>query len=117
MQTPLVYGASAESSLLYSCHLDGILSCYEPRTGKQLYKERLGTGRDGFTASPVACAGKIYFTSETGSVFVVKHGPKFSILATNQMGDLCMATPAISEGRMFFRTQSHVIAIGSRHIE
>jgi outer membrane protein assembly factor BamB len=114
MQTPLLYEAPAHSNLLYSCHIDGILSCYEPQTGRQLYRERLGSGGDGFTASPVASAGKIYFTSETGSVFVVKPGPEFSVIATNQMGEACMATPAISEGKLFFRTQSQVVAIGSQ---
>jgi outer membrane protein assembly factor BamB len=108
MQTPLVYG-----DYLYSCHVDGILSCYEARTGKQMYKERLGTGGDGFTASPVASEGKLYFTSEQGSVFVLKPGPDFTVLATNQMQEVCMATPAISEGTIFFRTQGHVVAVAA----
>jgi outer membrane protein assembly factor BamB len=107
MQTPLVCG-----DLLYSCHDDGILSCYEAKTGKLVYKERLGTGNEGFTASPVASEGKIYFTSERGSVFVVKPGREFSVTATNRMGEVCMATPAISEGTLYFRTQSHLVAIG-----
>jgi outer membrane protein assembly factor BamB len=109
MQTPLVYG-----DYLYSCHVDGVLSCYEARTGKQMYKERLGTGGEGFTASPVASEGKLYFTSERGAVFVVKPGPDFIVLATNQMGEVCMATPAISEGTIFFRTQGHVVAVGGK---
>jgi len=109
MQTPLVYG-----DYLYSCHLDGILSCYEARTGKQMYKERLGSGSGGYTASPVAANGKIYFASEQGSVYVVKPGPQFTVLATNQMEEVCMATPAISDGTIFFRTQGHVVAIGER---
>jgi outer membrane protein assembly factor BamB len=109
MQTPLVYG-----DYLYSCHVDGVLSCYEARTGKQIYKERLGSGGDGFTASPVASEGKLYFTSEQGSVFVVKPGVDFAVLATNRMGEVCMATPAISEHTIFFRTQGHVVAVGGR---
>jgi outer membrane protein assembly factor BamB len=109
MQTPLVYG-----DYLYSCHLDGILSCYEARTGKQRYKERLGSGSDGYTASPVAAKGKLYFASEQGSVYVVKPGPQFTVLATNQMNEVCMATPAISDGTIFFRTQGHVVAVGER---
>ena len=107
MQTPLVYGEN-----LYSCHIDGVLSCFEARTGKLRYKERLGTGGEGFTASPVASEGKIYFTSERGSVFVVKPGNQFQVVATNSMGEVCMATPAISDRRIFFRTQGHVIAVG-----
>jgi len=107
MQTPLIYG-----DYLYSCHVDGVLTCFEARTGKEKYKERLGTGGEGFTASPVASEGKLYFASEQGSVFVVKPGPEFSVLATNQMGEVCMATPAISGNTIFFRTQGHVVAVG-----
>src|SRR5262249_40525839 len=80
METPLIYGEH-----LYSCQTDGILSCFDAATGKLLYKERLGTGGDGFTASPVAAAGKVYFTSEHGDVYVVKPSPRFTVLATNQM--------------------------------
>jgi outer membrane protein assembly factor BamB len=107
MQTPLIYG-----ECLYSCKNDGVLSCFEASTGKELYKERLGAGGDGFTASPVASDGKLYFTSEQGAVFVVKPGASFTVLATNQMHEICMATPAISEGAIFFRTQGHVVAVG-----
>jgi outer membrane protein assembly factor BamB len=106
MQTPLVYG-----DYLYSCHDDGVLSCYEAGTGKLVYKERLGRGGEGFTASPVASEGKLYFTGERGSVFVVKPGAPFTVLATNHMAEVCMATPAISERTIFFRTQGHVVAV------
>ncbi len=110
MQTPLIYG-----DLLYSCHDDGVLSCYEARTGKLIYKERLGTGGEGFTASPVACEGKLYFTSERGSVFVVMPGTRLTVLATNHLAEVCMATPALSDRTIFFRTQRHVVAVSERH--
>jgi outer membrane protein assembly factor BamB len=109
METPMIY-----EDYLYTCQPTGVLSCYEAATGKQLYKERLGSGGDGFTSSPVASAGKIYFASEQGTVFVVKPGAEFTVLATNQMGEVCMATPAISEDTIFFRTQGHVVAVGGR---
>jgi hypothetical protein len=44
----------------------------------------------------------------------VKPGADFTVLATNQMGEVCMATPAISRGAIFFRTQGHVVAVGGR---
>jgi outer membrane protein assembly factor BamB len=109
MGTPLVY-----EGRLYSCHVDGILSCFDAASGKLLYKERLGSGGDGFSASPVASKGKIYITSEQGAVYVVKPGDEFNVLATNQMGEVCMASPAISEGRLYFRTQGHVVAVGTK---
>jgi hypothetical protein len=106
MQTPLVYG-----DYLYSCQINGVLSCYEAHTGKRMYQTRLGTGATGFTASGVAADGKLYYTSEEGDVYVVKPGPQFQLLATNSMGEVCMATPAISEGVLYFRTQAHLVAV------
>lgn len=107
MQTPLVYGDH-----LYVCRDNGVLSCYDAKTGDQLYKQRLGKGRTGFTASAVAGDGKVFFTSEEGDVYVVKAGPKFEALSQNPLAEVCMSTPAISKGTIYFRGQKHVIAIG-----
>lgn len=109
LQTPLIYG-----DLIYSARDNGVVNCYEATTGKRLYQERLGTGRTGFSASPVAADGKVYFTSEEGDVYVIKAGPQFQLLATNPMGEICMATPAISEGFLYFRTQGQIVAIGEK---
>lgn len=108
MQTPLVYG-----DMLYACRDSGILACYDARTGDKKYRERLADGT-GFTASPVAGDGKIYFTSEEGDVYVIRTGEKFELLSKNSLGDISMATPAISNGTIFFRTRGHLIAVGER---
>jgi len=102
MQTPLVYG-----DLLYCCRDSGIVSVYDARTGKKQYRARLAGGM-GFTASPVAADGKVYFTSEEGDVFVIKAGPEHELLAQNDLGEISMASPAISEGVLYFRTQGHL---------
>lgn len=112
LQTPIVY-----EDLLYACRNNGLLSCYEARSGKRLYRKRLGGGKSGFTASPVAADGKIYFTREDGTVFVVQHGPQFKLVATNEMGESCMATPAIAEQRLIVRSTKHVFAIGNPPLE
>jgi outer membrane protein assembly factor BamB len=106
MQTPLVY-----RDYLYACKDNGVLSCYDARTGEMLYRERLGGGQTGFTASPVAADGKLYFTSEIGDIYAVQAGPQFEVLATNSMGDVCMATPAISGQFLIVRTKSYVYGI------
>ena len=108
MQTPIVYG-----DYLYACKNNGVLSCYEVRTGKRLYRQRLAGGV-GFTASAVAADEKLYFTSEEGGVFVVQAGPKFALLAENQMGEICMTTPAMTDGLLVIRTVGHLYGIGSR---
>lgn len=106
MQTPLVY-----DDYLYSCSDRGVLKCYEAGTGSLQYKERLGTGGSGFSASPVAANGKLYFVSEDGDAYVIRAGPTFEVLASNAMGEICMATPAISEGVLYFRTRGHLVAV------
>lgn len=107
MQTPLVYG-----ELLYVCRNNGALGVFEAKTGRRVYQQRLGDGRTGFTASPVAAEDRVYFTSEEGDVYVVKAGPQFELLATNRLGEVAMATPALAEGVFYFRTRDHLVAIG-----
>ena len=109
MQTPLLYGEH-----LYVCRDNGVLSVIEATTGKRTSQFRIGSGGSGFSASPVAADGKLYFTSEMGDVHVLKAGAEPERLATNEMGELCMATPAISEGVLFFRTKGHVVAVGAK---
>jgi outer membrane protein assembly factor BamB len=107
MQTPIVVG-----DYLYACGDNGLLNCYDARTGISVYRQRLGNGTTGFTASPVAADGKLYFASESGEVYIIQEGPKFKQLAVNAMEETCMATPAIADGMLIVRTQSHVVAIG-----
>jgi outer membrane protein assembly factor BamB len=101
----------AYDGLVYILRDNGVLRCRDLPTGKLLYEERVGSGDGGFTASLVAGDGKIYLTSETGEVHVVKAGPAYELLATNEMDETCMATPAISEGLLLLRTRGHVVAL------
>jgi outer membrane protein assembly factor BamB len=109
MQTPIVYG-----DILYVCRDNGVLTAFDAKTGTRHYQARLGDGKTGFSASAVAAGGRLYFTSEDGDVYVVKAGPAYELLATNSLGEVAMATPAISEGTLLFRTRNHLIAVGER---
>lgn len=108
LQTPIVVG-----DLLWGA-LDGIVTCFDVRTGKIHYSERLGDGTQAFTASPVAVGDKLYFTCESGDVFVVPASPQFSVIATNKLDGISLSTPAISEGTLFFRTTEKLLAIGEK---
>ena len=112
MQTPLVYGEE-----LYLCSDAGILACLDLATGEQHYRERLGDGSTGFTASMVAGDGKLYATSEEGTVHVLAAGTSFEPIAKNELGETCMATPAISDGVLFWRTRGHLVAVGEKPAE
>ncbi len=107
MQTPLVYG-----EYLYNCRDNGALTCYRAKTGEVMYRERLAQGNTGFSASAVAADGKLYYTSEYGEIVVVKAGPEFEVLSRNDMDEICMASPAIADGVVYFRTRGHLVAVG-----
>jgi outer membrane protein assembly factor BamB len=103
--TPLIYG-----DLLYVLN-NGVLASYKVATGEQVYQKRLGGTGGAYSASPVAADGKIYCVSEDGDVFVIKAGPEYEELAKNSIGEVVMATPAISDGLIIFRGLKHVYAI------
>ena len=88
-----------------------MLAAYDVRTGQRLYQERVGSGGS-FSASPVAADGKIYLASEDGDIFVVKAGPSYELLSTNSIGQVVMATPAISSGIIIIRGLKDLFAIG-----
>jgi outer membrane protein assembly factor BamB len=106
--TPLAY-----DGLLYSVRDEGIATAYDLATGRRIYQERTSATH---SASPVASDGKLYVAAEGGEVLVVKAGPSFVILARNDMGEPCMATPAIADGTLFVRTQGHLYAIASASV-
>lgn len=106
MPTPLIYG-----DYLYVLANQGVLDCYNLKTGEDIYRQRLPHQGGGFSASPVAADGKLYLSSEDGDIFVVRAGATFELLATNSMGELLMATPAIASGVMFVKTQHHLYAV------
>ncbi len=106
MQTPIEYG-----DLIFFCSDAGIMSCYNKNTGEMHFRERLGSGQTGFTASPVAVDGKIYYTSETGEIYIVRAANEFEVITVNPMGTECMATPAISDGTIYWRTRKGLIAV------
>ena len=103
--TPVIYG-----DLLYILQINGVLVAHDVRTGTLVYQQRVGGGGS-FSASPVAADGKLYLSSEDGDIFVVRAGPKYELLATNHLGEVVMATPAISDGTIIIRGLKDVFAI------
>jgi outer membrane protein assembly factor BamB len=108
MPTPLAY-----RGILYVLNNNGVFDAYELDTGKEIYRQRLEPVGSGFSASPVAADGRIYLTSEDGDVIVIAAGREFKKLGAFSMGELVMATPALSEGVMYVRGVSTLFAITS----
>jgi outer membrane protein assembly factor BamB len=109
MPTPLAY-----RGLVYVLANNGVLDAYEPTTGKEIYRQRLPLVGSGFSASPVAADGKIYLSNEDGEMLVVEAGASFKHVATNSIGEMLMATPALSDGAMYVRGVSTLFAIARR---
>ncbi|MDQ2855085.1 MAG: PQQ-binding-like beta-propeller repeat protein, partial [Acidobacteriota bacterium] len=109
MPTPLVY-----KGILYVLSNNGLFDAYNLRTGDEIYRQRLPVVGSGFSASPVAADGKIYLSNEDGEILVIAAGEKFAHLGTNSMGELLMATPALSDGVMYVRSANSLFAIGRK---
>ena len=88
--SPLVYG-----DYLYVLLDRGFLSCYDAKTGKEVY-DKQAPRRAGFTASPWAYDGKVFCLNEDGDTFVVQAGPEFKVLGKNRLDEMCLATPALA---------------------
>ena len=94
--------------LCFAADFSGFLHCLDAKTGQVYWTYDMESSLWG---SPMYADGKIFLTSEEGQVRVLKAGPGGEILTTNEVGDTCMATPAISDGMIFYRTQHYLIGI------
>ncbi len=102
--SPLIYG-----DIVYLCMQDGNLMAVEKETGKELYFER--THRQRHRASPVYADGHLYLAARDGKVTVVKAGPKFEIVAENEIDEDLSSSLAVSNGTIYIRTYQHLWAI------
>jgi outer membrane protein assembly factor BamB len=109
MPTPLAY-----KGVLYVLSNNGLFDAYNLRTGEEIYRQRVPLVGSGFSASPVGADNKIYLSNEDGEILVISAGEKFTHIATNSMGELLMATPAMSDGVMYVRGTTSLFAIGRK---
>jgi outer membrane protein assembly factor BamB len=104
--TPLLY-----DGYLFTLNINGVLSAYDPQTGKRAFRGRVGTG-GAFSSSPVGADGRLYIASEDGEVYVISATPDMKQLAKNDMKEVIMSTPAISDGLIVVRTMGHLYGVG-----
>lgn len=107
--SPLVYG-----DLLYICSNSGVLTTYNVLTGDRVYQQRIAGKGGAYCASPVASDGRIYLASEDGEVHVVKAGAQYELISTNPVGEVMMATPAITKGMLVIRGMKHIFGIAEK---
>jgi outer membrane protein assembly factor BamB len=93
--------------------MTSIATSFEARSGRTMWQGRLGEAqREGFSASPVAVDGKIFFTNDDGETFVLRAGATFDLLHVNRIGERTLASPALVDGRWYIRTESRLLAVG-----
>ena len=108
--SPVLYG-----DYLYTLNdMSGIITNLNAKTGETIWQERLGRPRrEGISASPVIVDDKLFVTTDDGQTFVMKTGPEFELLHTNDIGERTLASPALVDGMWYIRTASQLIAIGN----
>jgi outer membrane protein assembly factor BamB len=104
--TPVYY-----RGVLYVLMDNGVLAVLDGKTGKEHYRRRLSGAAN---SSPIAAGGLVYLSDNDGRTFVVRAGREFELLSTNSLGERITASPAISGDTVFYRTDSHLYAIGER---
>ena len=105
---PYVSSLVHYQGLIYMANGAGVVTCIDAKTGERVWQERTGGI---YSASPVAGDGKIYLLSETGETAVFAAGREPNILARNQIDGRLIASPAISNGRLYLRTDDHLLSI------
>jgi outer membrane protein assembly factor BamB len=104
--TPLLYGG-----YLFTLNVNGIVTAYHPQTGARAFRGRVGSG-GAFSASPIGADGRLYVASEDGEVYVVSASAGLMQVSKNDMKEVIMSTPAISDGLIVLRTIGHLYGIG-----
>jgi outer membrane protein assembly factor BamB len=109
--SPLLY-----NNQLYTINdMQSIVTSFDATSGRVLWQGRLGVAqREGFSSSPVAVDGKIFMTNDDGETFVLRAGPTFQLLHTNNIGERTLASPALVDGVWYIRTDRNLFAIGRK---
>jgi outer membrane protein assembly factor BamB len=111
--SPFVPSGIVVDGILYLVNdIQSVLTAHDVKTGQVLYQGRLGEPKkEGFSASPIAYDGKVFFTNDDGETFVLQAGREFKLLHVNALAEQTLASPALVDGRWYFRTASSLIAI------
>ena len=104
--SPLAYGGR-----VYAVNDNGILQVFDAKTGREIYKARVGGVGNTFSASPWTYGGRIFFLSEEGDTFVVNPGDAYDEVARNSLGEMAFASPAVTRDGLFIRTQSRLYKV------
>lgn len=107
--SPIVVG-----DYLFAANMEGMLLCYDAKSGKELWKERITQGK--ITAAPVSADGRLYLLDEAGETVVLEPGPQFKLLSRNTLnpgaGEIFRATPTPVGGQFLLRSDRTLYCVG-----
>ena len=113
--SPFVPSGVVVDGVLYLVNdLQSILTAHDVKSGEVLYQGRLGEAKkEGFSASPIAHDGKVFFTNDDGETFVLQAGREFKLLHVNQLGEQTLASPALVDGRWYSCRRPRIESVAS----
>jgi outer membrane protein assembly factor BamB len=114
--SPFVPSTLLYKGLLYMVNdMAAIATAYDAKTGEVLWQGRLGeAARESFSASPVVVDDKVFFTNDLGETFVLATGREFKLLHVNRLNARTLASPALVDGKWYWRTERELLAIGRK---
>jgi outer membrane protein assembly factor BamB len=104
--SPLVFGGR-----VYAVNDNGVMTVFDAASGREIYKARVGGVGNTFSASPFAYGGKVFCLSEDGDTFVLNPGDSYDEVAKNSLGEMSLATPAVTRDGVFIRTAASLYRI------
>jgi outer membrane protein assembly factor BamB len=107
--SPIVYRGR-----VYAVNDNGILQVADAKTGREVFKARVGGGGHTFSSSPVASQGRVYLLSEDGETFVLRASDRYDEIARNSLDEMSLASPAADAESLYVRTQTRLYRIHSR---
>ena len=114
--SPFIPSTLLHDGVLYMVNdMVSVATAYDAKSGEVLWQGRLGeAARESFSASPVVVGDKIYFTNDLGETFVIAAGREFKLLHVNTLNARTLASPALVDGRWYWRTATELLSIGKR---
>ena len=109
--TTLFRSPVAAGKYFYLVSDNGIGSCYDAETGKVMWQERMGRH---YSGSLVATKEHVFYQDDDGITKVVKVGPKFEVVAENNLDEPVYSSLSSSQGQYFIRAEKHLFCIGAK---
>ena len=108
ISSPLLY----QGCLYFTEQGGGVIRCLDAATGEEHYRKRLPSAA-GFSASPIASGGHVYFLDQRGTTHVIEAGPELKVVASNELnGEMSWSSPAVLGNRLLIRTVEHLFCVG-----